>query len=37
MTDYPIGRAWADSRVQRIYAGSTETMKDLIGRSMDLG
>jgi alkylation response protein AidB-like acyl-CoA dehydrogenase len=37
MTEYPIGRAWADSRVQRIYAGSTETMKDLIGRSMDLG
>jgi len=37
MTEYPIGRAWADSRFQRIYAGSTETMKDLIGRSMDLG
>lgn len=37
MTEHPIARAWADARVQRIYAGTTEIMKDLIGRSMKLG
>lgn len=37
MTEHRIARAWADARVQRIYAGTTETMKDLIGRSMRLG
>jgi len=37
MAEYPIARAWTDARVQRIYAGSTETLKDLIGRSMQLG
>jgi alkylation response protein AidB-like acyl-CoA dehydrogenase len=37
MAEYPIARAWADARVQRIYAGTTEVMKDLIGRSMELG
>lgn len=37
MAEYPIARAWADARAQRIYAGSTEVMKDLIGRSMKLG
>jgi alkylation response protein AidB-like acyl-CoA dehydrogenase len=37
MREYPIAQAWADARVQRIYAGTTEIMKDLIGRSMDLG
>jgi alkylation response protein AidB-like acyl-CoA dehydrogenase len=37
LTEYPIAKAWADARVQRIYAGSTEIMKDLIGRSMKLG
>lgn len=30
MTEYPIARMWADSRVQRIYAGSNEVMKELI-------
>src|SRR6478609_1593224 len=34
MTEHPITRAWADARVQRIYAGTTEIMKDLIGRSL---
>jgi acyl-CoA dehydrogenase len=29
-----IGRMWADSRVQRIYGGSNEIMKELIGRSL---
>ena len=36
MAEYPIAKAWADARVQRIYAGTTEIMKDLIGRSMRL-
>jgi alkylation response protein AidB-like acyl-CoA dehydrogenase len=37
MTEHRITRAWADARVQRIYAGTTEIMKDMIGRSMRLG
>jgi alkylation response protein AidB-like acyl-CoA dehydrogenase len=37
MNEYPIARAWADARVSRIYGGTTEIMKDLIGRSMKLG
>jgi alkylation response protein AidB-like acyl-CoA dehydrogenase len=37
LTEYPITQLWLDSRAQRIYAGSTEIMKDLIGRSMKLG
>ena len=34
MTEYPIARIWADSRVQRIYAGSNEIMKEIIGWSL---
>ena len=34
MTEYPIARMWADSRVQRIYAGTNEIMKELIARSI---
>jgi len=34
MWDYPITRAWADSRVQRIYGGTNEIMKELISRSL---
>jgi acyl-CoA dehydrogenase len=34
MTEYPIARMWADSRVQRIYAGANEIMKELIGSSL---
>lgn len=30
MAEYPIARMWADSRVQRIYAGTNEVMKELI-------
>ena len=33
MTEYPIARMWTDSRVQRIYAGTNEIMKELIGWS----
>jgi acyl-CoA dehydrogenase len=34
MTEYPIARMWADSRVQRIYAGTNEVMKELIAWSL---
>jgi len=36
MWEYPIARAWADARVQRIYGGTNEIMKELITRSMGL-
>ena len=35
MLDYPIARLYADSRVQMIYGGSNEIMKELIARSID--
>jgi alkylation response protein AidB-like acyl-CoA dehydrogenase len=34
MEEYPIARAFRDSRVQTIYAGTTEIMKELIGRDI---
>ncbi|MXY41745.1 MAG: acyl-CoA dehydrogenase [Rhodospirillaceae bacterium] len=34
MWDTPIARAWADARVHRIYAGTNEIMKYIIGRSL---
>ncbi len=34
MLEYPIARAWADARVTRIYGGTTEIMKEIIGRAM---
>jgi acyl-CoA dehydrogenase len=34
MTEYPIARLWADSRVQRIYAGANEVMKELVARAL---
>jgi alkylation response protein AidB-like acyl-CoA dehydrogenase len=36
MAEYPVARAWADGRVSRIYAGTTEIMKEIISRSLDL-
>ena len=36
MREYPIARAWADARVTRIYGGSNEIMKEIIGRSLGL-
>ncbi|WP_043624783.1 acyl-CoA dehydrogenase family protein [Nonomuraea candida] len=33
MLEYPVARAWLDSRVQTIYGGTTEIMKEIIGRS----
>ncbi|MCY3831350.1 MAG: acyl-CoA dehydrogenase family protein, partial [Rhodospirillaceae bacterium] len=34
MWETPIARAWADARVHRIYAGTNEIMKYIIGRSL---
>ncbi len=34
MMEYPIARAYADARVQRIYGGTNEIMKELIARSL---
>ena len=34
MREFPIARAFTDSRAQRIYGGTTEIMKEIIGRSM---
>jgi long-chain-acyl-CoA dehydrogenase len=37
MLEYPVARAWIDSRVSRIYAGTNEIMKEIVGRSLELG
>jgi alkylation response protein AidB-like acyl-CoA dehydrogenase len=34
MLEYPVARAWLDSRVQTIYGGTTEIMKEIISRSL---
>jgi alkylation response protein AidB-like acyl-CoA dehydrogenase len=34
MREYPIARAYLDARVQTIYGGTTEIMKEIIGRSL---
>lgn len=34
MTEYPIAKAFLDTRVQTIYGGTTEIMKEIIGKSM---
>src|SRR6478609_6796823 len=36
MTEYRVARAWADARVSKIWAGSNEIMKELIGRDLGL-
>jgi len=36
MTEYPVARAYADARITRIYGGTTEIMKEIIGRSLGL-
>ena len=35
MNEYPISQAFVDARVQKIYGGSNEIMKELIARSLD--
>jgi alkylation response protein AidB-like acyl-CoA dehydrogenase len=37
MNEYRVARAWSDARVSRIWAGSNEIMKELIGRDLGLG
>jgi acyl-CoA dehydrogenase len=37
MWEFPIARAYVDARVQRIYGGTNEIMKEVIGRSLGLG
>ena len=34
MVEYPIARLYADARVQKIYGGANEVMKDLIARKL---
>jgi acyl-CoA dehydrogenase len=34
MREYPVARAFTDSRVQTIYGGTTEIMKEIIGRGL---
>ena len=34
MTEYPIARAYVDARVTRIYGGTNEIMKEIIGKSL---
>ena len=36
MNEYRVARAWTDARVTRIWAGSNEIMKELIGRDLGL-
>ena len=36
MTEYPVSRAWLDGRVQAIYGGTNEIMKEIVGRSLGL-
>ncbi|MCO7219294.1 acyl-CoA dehydrogenase family protein [Klenkia sp. PcliD-1-E] len=36
MDEYPVSKAWRDARVQSIYGGTNEIMKEIIGRSMGL-
>jgi alkylation response protein AidB-like acyl-CoA dehydrogenase len=34
MNEYPIARMWRDARVQRIYGGTSEIMREVVGRSI---
>ena len=34
MLDQPVAKAFVDARVQTIYGGTTEVMKEIIGRSL---
>jgi len=36
MEEYEIARMWRDARVTRIYGGTTEIMKEIVGRSLGL-
>jgi acyl-CoA dehydrogenase len=34
MEEFPIARLWRDARVQRIYGGTNEIMREIVGRSL---
>ncbi|MGK5549376.1 acyl-CoA dehydrogenase family protein, partial [Streptomyces sp. URMC 127] len=34
MSEYPVAKAFTDGRIQTIYGGTTEIMKEIIGRSL---
>lgn len=34
MEEYPIARIWRNARIQRIYGGSNEVLRDLVGRAL---
>jgi alkylation response protein AidB-like acyl-CoA dehydrogenase len=36
MSEYPISKAYLDSRIQTIYGGTTEIMKEIVGRGLGL-
>ena len=36
INEYEIARLWRDGRVQRVYGGTSEIMKEIVGRSLDL-
>ncbi len=36
MEEFPIARAWRDGRVMSIYGGTTEIMKEIVGRSLEI-
>lgn len=36
MTEYPVARAYLDSRIQTIFGGTTEIMKEIVGRALGL-
>ena len=36
MMEFPVAKLYADSRVQKIYGGTNEIMKELIARDLDL-
>jgi alkylation response protein AidB-like acyl-CoA dehydrogenase len=37
MQEYDVARAWCDARITKIWAGSNEIMKEVIGRDLGLG
>lgn len=37
MAEYPVAQAYVDARIERIYAGTSEIMKEIIGRSLSNG
>jgi alkylation response protein AidB-like acyl-CoA dehydrogenase len=34
MREYPVARAFLDARIQTIYGGTTQIMKEIIGRAV---